>query len=95
MGFTTEVVEAVWQKASIQINNNPNEFRKDTCGAWILRSAYGNRNSQFGWEIDHITPNGNDHISNLQPLHWENNVAKADGVLRCVIVSNGVTNVRR
>ena len=95
MGFSPEIIEAVWRKAATDTNNNPNGFRKDRCSAWILRSAYGNRNSVYGWEIDHIIPNGNDNLSNLQPLHWSNNAAKGNGVLVCAVASNGVKNVRR
>ena len=95
MGFTPEIIERVWQKASVVSGNDQNIFRKDTCSAWILRSAYGNRDSAFGWEIDHIIPNGDDSLTNLQPLHWENNVAKGDGVLQCVMRSSGVENIRR
>lgn len=31
--FSDEIVEAVWKKASIQQNNDPNVFRKDYAGA--------------------------------------------------------------
>lgn len=95
MAFNNEAIEMVWQKATTESGNDPNRFRKDKCGAWILRTEYGNRNSVYGWEIDHINPNGGDYLYNLQPLHWENNVAKSDGVLKCVLVSSGTQNVRR
>jgi hypothetical protein len=45
----------------------------------IKRSEHGNRDSQFGWEIDHVVPKaleGTDLFGNLQPLHWRANVAK-------------------
>ena len=45
-------------------------------------SDYGNRDEdKRGWEIDHINPisnGGGDEIGNLQPIYWENNMAKGD-----------------
>ncbi len=79
----------VWQKAKIVLGQDPAMYRKDACGAWIQFSQYGNRNSDYGWEVDHIIPvamNGSDDLRNLRPLHWKNNAAKADGVaLKCVV----------
>lgn len=79
MSFSKSVVDQVWLKGSTFSGEDPRIKRKDICGAIIARAAYGNTNSNFGWEIDHIIPNDNDNLSNLQPLHWENNRSKADG----------------
>jgi CRISPR/Cas system Type II protein with McrA/HNH and RuvC-like nuclease domain len=71
----------VWQKGRVIPGKNPNQRRKDACGHEIDYSAYGDTNSRYGWEIDHIRPvarNGSDDISNLQPLYWETNRNKAD-----------------
>lgn len=79
--FSEYVKEAVWNKARIVPGYNSSELRQDIAGAWIKKSEYGNRDSRWGWEIDHIKPEsllGSDHPDNLQPLQWENNVSKGD-----------------
>ena len=79
--FDESTVNAVWQKGQIVVGYDPNLYRKDSCGAWMTRSQYGNTNSEYGWEIDHIKPSslgGSDGLYNLQPLQWENNRSKSD-----------------
>jgi hypothetical protein len=75
--------EEVWEKGIVDEGHDSSEWRKDACGAWIKRSDYGNRNSQFGWEIDYIDKNReNNSIGNLRPLQWKNN---ASG--KCVVTA--------
>lgn len=97
MNFTEAQIDQVWAKAQKSgTDNEKNGYRQDQCGAWIKRSDYGNRNSKYGWEADHITPaskGGSDAMSNLRPLHWKNNTAKSDGRLVCAIKSRGNENV--
>lgn len=88
MSFSESIIQQVWEKATIVHAYDSRVWRKDRCGAWIGRSYYGDRNSQYGWEVDHIVPvsrEGSDELSNLRPLHWENNVATQDGILTCVV----------
>lgn len=88
-------IQSVWEKGCEVSGNDPDKWRKDECGAWIGRSAYGNRHSQYGWEIDHISPGGPDILSNLRPLQWENNVDKGDGRLKCNVTASGKDNIKQ
>jgi hypothetical protein len=94
MIFSAEIIHRVWKKAEVDDYNAPNDFRKDSCGAWIERTQYGNHDSVYGWEIDHIVPQSSDadDLSNLRPLHWKNST-QTDGSLVCHITSSGTTNI--
>jgi len=73
----------VWAKGQPIEGFDPNDWRRDDFG-WTIRYAdYGDRNSAYGWEIDHVRPTalgGYDHISNLRPLHCKCN-AGLGGIL--------------
>lgn len=72
---------AAWSKARIIPGYDTSIIRMDICGAWIRWIDYGNTDSEWGWEVDHIYPaslGGTDHTNNLQALQWENNRAKGD-----------------
>lgn len=95
--FTEEEIEAAWQRAIIQSNNDPNVYRKDYAGAWIRRQDYGQQ-TEYGWEIDHVRPlalDGTYNPRNLMPLHWQNNLEKSDDfpLWNTKITSNGIHNV--
>jgi hypothetical protein len=94
MSFSEEQIQQVWEKGKAVPNYGEGKYRKDECSAWMIRDKHGDRNSKYGWEIDHIDPKGGDDLSNLRPLQWENNVATSDeGKLKCVVTSKGNENV--
>ena len=64
VGYSREVIDAVWQEADPIDGNDPELFRKDASGTWIHRLDYGKRNSEFGWGIE-------DRSSGLRPVHWQ------------------------
>lgn len=105
--ITEDLKKEVWEKGLKVEGYNPDEYRKDACGAWIIFSQYGDRDSFFGWEIDHIYPQSVlrekkvleeeiDNIENLRPLNWMNNDSKGTDypVYHAVVTSDGDKNVK-
>jgi 5-methylcytosine-specific restriction endonuclease McrA len=95
MAFDEETILAVWAKGKTLGDNNPAVWRQDECRAWMQFSKYGDRNSPYGWEIDHITPldcGGSDALSNLRPLQWQNNASKEAGRFKCAVTAKGKDN---
>ena len=79
--FSEEMKLTVWNKAKTIPNFDSAKYRQDPCGAWMCFSDYGNTESDYGWEIDHIFPEakgGTDHIDNLCAMNWKNNRSKDD-----------------
>ena len=79
--WTEATKNNVWNKGYVIPNCSPDEWRWDKCGDTIKWSEYGNQESIYGWEIDHIEPvsfGGGDENENLQPLNWVNNASKGN-----------------
>ena len=62
MAFSEETIQQVWEKATPVAGNDPAVWRQDQCKAWIGRRFYGNRNSEYGWEIEGQRNNLRDFI---------------------------------
>ncbi len=95
MAHSQDFINAVWRKGRVVSGHSSLVWRKDQCGAWIKKSEYGNRNSQFGWEIDRITAGGDYILSNTRPLQYANDVAKSDGRLKCSVTSAPFRGIHR
>ena len=77
--FSRDIRQKVFNKGKTIRGKDPALRRKDKFGDEIYWAAYGNTNSKYGWDIDHIKSihkGGTNKLNNLQPLHWKNNRKK-------------------
>lgn len=93
-----KTIDYVWKQGLVEEGYDSDLFRKDAAGAWMSRSEYGNRDSKFGWEIDHIYPialGGDSEEGNLRPMQWENNQSKGDNYpdYVAVVAAEGSQNI--
>ena len=94
----SEYKDQVWEKAKEVKGYAPQLVRKDCCGAWILYNEYGDTDSDFGWEIDHVFPlsmGGGNDIDNLRAMQWQNNRSKGDNypAYKTAVYAEGNKNV--
>jgi hypothetical protein len=81
MSFLPEQTEEikklfVWARGTPIVGYDPAIWRYDWFGTLMRYRDYGDRSSEYGWEIDHAVPaalGGPDDWSNLRPLNWRNN----------------------
>ena len=92
--FSGDVKDKVWAKVPKSGKGVAGHLVKnDKCGAPMGYFSYGDRDSESGWEIDHIKPisnGGSDDIDNLQALNWKNNAGKSNNypLWYCTIPNN-------
>ena len=78
----------IWRAMPTIEGKDESIFRLDSCGALIEWDKYGDRQSEVGWEIDHVVPKSLliekgateeeiDDEENLRPMHWKNNDMKS------------------
>lgn len=107
MAFSDQQIQEVWNRANSVEGYDASRFRKDACGAWIARDKYGDTDSIYGWQIDHIVPrslleeNGFseeqiDNKLNLRALQHDNNASKSDDYpsYTASVTSEGTQNIR-
>ena len=92
--LTYDMIMKVWQKGRIVNGHNPKKYRKDVCGAWIMRDKFGCPNSVYGWDIDLIESEEDAmKITNMRPLQRENRKAKIGDQLICKVKAAVPKNV--
>lgn len=94
-----DTIQEVWDRARTMEGFDPAMYRKDACGALIMRDKYG-RTNPFGWEIDHVYPvsrGGDDQIENLRAFHYLNNRSKRDDYpsYTSSVTFNGMENIAK
>lgn len=107
MAWTEEQIQSAWDRAKPEEGYDKNRFRKDACGAWIIRDKYGDTDSLYGWVIDHVVPQSLlrekgfsqemiDNPDNLRALQHENNNSKGDDYpsYTAVVTSKNSENIK-
>lgn len=107
MAFTDEQIQQVWEKGREVEGYDKDKYRKDACGAWMIRGKYGDGSSIYGWVIDHIMPrillfelgiseSEINSLENLRPFNYINNMEKGRDFPRyhASVVSKGEKNIR-
>jgi len=77
--FDQEILRSVWEYGEIIPGNDSDLWRKDEGGNWIYRLDYGNRNSEFGWEVfDPGVGRQRQGIFVMRPLQWQSYLRSCD-----------------
>lgn len=105
--MTEEQIQEAWNRANVVEGYDKTRYRKDACGAWIMWNKYGDTDSLYGWQVDHIVPQSLlrekgfsdsmiDNDLNLRALQHENNASKSDDYpsYTAVVTSEGAENIR-
>lgn len=108
MTVNEDLKRQVWNQGNKVEDYDPDMFRKDACGAWIIWDKYGVQDNLYGWEIDHVYPQSRLekagfteeqiwNIENLRPLQHQNNVSKDDDYPSyvAVITAEGNKNIEK
>ncbi len=94
MQLSSDDIWSIWSKGEIFAGNDPVFWRRDPCGAWIFRSHYNRKDSEYGWVIDRIDleDTSTDLVSNCRPVQWRNIIRNPDGSIECQVTSTGIHN---
>lgn len=80
------IVDAVWEHGRVMPDADAAFWRQDACGAWMMREHFGDADSQFGWKIEKVVPQGPG--DKLRPFNCANRFDIADGRAHCGITAD-------
>ena len=83
MKFDEDTIQRVWEHARATNDQDPTQWRKDECGAWIKRADFGERDSEFGWKIEDTVPGTPADPDHLRPFHNANSFDIANRRAHC------------
>lgn len=88
MAYDAELIQRVWEQARATQDRDPDEWRKDQCGAWIHRGHYNSPVSEYGWKIVNVVPGGENKPVNLEAFHRDNGFDLANGHAKCAVTAD-------
>jgi hypothetical protein len=88
MAYDEALIAEVWKRARATMDQDPNEWRKDECGAWMYREHYGSPASEFGWWIADVSLGKEGGPENLRAFHKGNSFDVSNGAPRCTVTAD-------
>jgi len=82
------IVAEVWQHGRVMPEADGSMWRQDPCGAWMMREQFGHEDSEFGWKIERVAPDGEGDTGLLRPFHWRNHFDIGNGRAHCAITAD-------
>jgi hypothetical protein len=88
MNYSEEIIQKIWEKGRATPDQDSTLWRKDQCGAWMMREVYEQEHSEYGWKVRSILPGDSGAIKHLRPFHRENVFNGASRKLQCQVTAD-------
>lgn len=88
MDYSEQIIQHIWERGRSMPDQDSTVWRKDQCGAWMMRDAYEQEHSDYGWKIRSILPGDSGALEHLRPFHYENALIRASGTPQCHATSD-------
>ena len=88
MDYSEQIIQQIWERGRAMPYQDSTIWRKDQCGAWMMRDAYEQEHSDYGWNIRSILPGDSGALEHLRPFHHKNAFIRASGKPQCHVTSD-------